>query len=157
MTDPTPPNALTLIMPLQQGVAVDKLELLLAEQRDAIDAALATVGTVHYARFVLLDASSPTLLPSATSTGPFKLAVITTYDGDFDLYIQDFVAQLGDVFDDLLALTTDGASLVPVKDHVAQFTAWIASHDASQQPPNSILQQYAAYPYTVQQILAQFA
>ena len=150
----TPPNPLTLIMPLRQGADLGQLQGLLASHQDAIDAALGVVGTVHYARFVLFDASSPNLQPMANSTGPFQLAVITTYDGSFDMYIQDFVQQLGDVFDALLGFTADGAALVPVKNNVTQFTAWIKANDASQQPPNSSLSQYAAYPYTVQAILA---
>jgi hypothetical protein len=155
-TSPTPqtfPNPLTLVMPLKPG-AEAQVGTLLAGQQGAIDNALAVVGTVHFARFVLFDAASPNLAPAPGSNGPFSLAVITTYDGDFDIYIQDFVAQLGDVFDALLGLTTDGANLVPVKDNVVAFTAWIKANDLSQQPPNAALSQYAAYPYTVQTILA---
>jgi hypothetical protein len=155
MANATPPNPLTLIMPLAQGVDLGVLQQTLGQQQPAIDRALGVVGTVHYARFVLFDASSPNLLPQANSTGPFMLAVITTYDGNFDLYIQDFVNELGPVFDALMSLTSTGADLVPVKDHVAEFTAWIAANDASQQPPNSARSQYAAYPYSVQTILAQ--
>ena len=156
MAVPPQPNPLTLIMPLQQGVPLNQLQALLGQQQGAIDAALAVVGTVHFARFVLFDSSSPNLQPLANSVGPFQLAVITTYDGDFDMYIQDFVQQLGPVFDELLKVTTDGASLVPVKDNVTEFIAWVKANDASQQPPNDALTQYAAYPYTVQAILAQF-
>ena len=150
-----PPNPLTLIMPLKQGLNLGQLQELLSQQQDAIDHALGVVGTVHYARFVVFDASSPNLQPMANSTGPFQLAVITTYDGNFDIYIQDFVKELGPVFDALLGMTTDGGDLVPVKDHVTEFTAWVAANDASQQPPNSLLSQYAAYPYSVQTILAE--
>jgi hypothetical protein len=154
MTTPlTPPNPLTLVMPLSPG-AEAKVGELLASQQAAIDNALSVVGTVHFARFVLFDAASPNLAPTPGSSGPFSLAVITTYDGDFDIYIQDFVAQLGDVFNALLELTPDAAGLVPVKDNVAAFTAWIKQNDLSQQPPNGGLSQYAAYPYTVQTILA---
>lgn len=154
MPTATAPSPLTLIMPLMEGADLGKLQQLLVEQRSAIDAALGAVGTVHYARFVVFDASSANLQPSPSSKGPFKLAVITTYDGDFDTYIQDFVQQLGDVFDALLEFTTDGAGLVPVKDNVAKFTAWIAANDSSQQPPTNQFSLYAAYPYTVQQVLA---
>jgi hypothetical protein len=155
MAGPTPPNPLTLIMPLKQGVGLGQLQQVLAQQQGAIDHALGVVGTVHYARFVLFDSSSPNLQPLPSSTGPFQLAVITTYDGDFNIYIQDFVKELGPVFDALLTLTSDGGDLVPVKDHVTQFTAWVAANDASQQPPNNQFSQYAAYPYGVQKILAE--
>lgn len=154
MAVPTPPTAHP-DMPLRQGADLGQLQGLLASHQEAINTALGAVGTVHYARFVVLDASSPNLQPLANSTGPFQLAVITTYDGNFDMYIQDFVQQLPDVFDALLGFTTDGAGLVPARDNVSQLTAWIKANDASQQPPNSLLSQYAAYPYTVQAILAE--
>lgn len=154
MTAPlTPPNPLTLVMPLSPGAETQVGELL-ATQQVAIDGALSVVGTVHFARFVLFDLGSPNLAPTPGSTGPFALSVITTYDGDFDMYIQDFVAQLGDVFDALLKLTPDGAGITPVKDNVVAFTTWIKTNDLSQQPPNAALSQYAAYPYTVQTILS---
>jgi len=151
----TPPSPLTLIMPLKPGLNLGELQQLLGQHQDAIDQALGVVGTVHYARFVVFDSSSPNLQPMANSVGPFQLAVITTYDGDFDMYIKDFVKHLGDVFDALLSMTSDGGSLVPVKDNVPGFIAWVAGNDASQQPPNSLLSQYAAYPCTVQTILAE--
>lgn len=154
MATPRGPNPLTLIMALEDGADPDQLREVLARNRPALDAALEAVGTVHYARFLLLDTSQANLQPSGSPSGPLVLAVITTYDGDFALYVQDFVAQLGDVFDALLRFTADGASLVPVRDHVRAFTAWVAANDASQQPPNSELSQYAAYPYTVQAIKA---
>lgn len=154
MAPATPAHPLTLIMPLKPDADLEHLQQMLVQQQPAIDEALAAVGTVHYARFVVFDASSANLQPSPSSKGPFQLAVITTYDGDFDAYIQDFVLQLGDVFDVLLEFTAAGAALVPVKDHVPKFTAWIAANDASQQPPNNLHPQYAAYPYTVQQVLA---
>lgn len=152
------PNPLTLLMPLREGIDIEEPAQVIAHEQPMIDAALEKVGTVHYARFLLLDASSPNLQPSSPSSeGPFLLGVITTYDGDFDLYIQDFVHQLGEVFDALLGFTRDGAPLVPVKDHVADFAAWVARNDASRQPPNNALSQYAAYPYTVQAVKAHCA
>ena len=60
---------------------------------------------------------------NAASKGPFKLAVITTYDGDFAAYIQDFANMLGPVFDALLGFSADGTGLVPVKDHEPQVRA----------------------------------
>jgi hypothetical protein len=78
--------------------------------------------------------------------------VITEYDGDFNAYIQDFVAQIGDVFDALLGFVVGGAAITPVKDHINQFIAFVQTNDASQTPPNNGL--YQAYTFTVQQILA---
>lgn len=147
-------NALTHIAPLRPGADIRGLQEILSQNKAAVDHALQETGTVHDFRFVIFDASSPNLLPQANSTGPFALGVITTYDGSFDAYIQDFVRFLSPVFDALLPNTTDGAGLVPVKDHVQELIEWVRKDDAAQQPPNSEFEFYTAYPYTVQQILA---
>jgi hypothetical protein len=147
-------NPLTFIMPLAADADVEQLMTALGSQSGAIDGALAQIGTVHFARFVLFDTAAPNLLPTPGSKGPFGLSVITDYDGDFDIYIQAFVSILGPVFDELLKFSSDGADLIPVKDHVTEFEAYIKANDASQQPPNNAFSLYSAYPYTVQQILA---
>lgn len=145
-------NPLTLVLPLKEGVDLAHLGGLIATLRPKIDEMLVAVGTVHYARFVVLDASTPDLQPGPT--GPYKLAIITTYDNDFETYIQDFVNKMGQVFDALQSITTDGASLVPVSQNVAAFTEYVSKHDASRNPPNSGFHFFNAYPCTVQQVLA---
>jgi hypothetical protein len=148
-------NPLTLLMPVTPGVDPAAIAAALAKYHDQLQEALTSVGTVHYARFVLLDRSSASLQPSAGSKGPFVLAVITEYDGDFNAYIQDFVDKVGVVFDALLSFTVGGKDVTPVADHIAAFTAYIAKYDLSQQPGADGL--YQAYAQTVQQILAAFA
>lgn len=147
-------NPLTFIMPLEEGVDLAKLGEELAGNQQQIDAALKAVGTVHFARFVVFDNSAPNLLPSLESKGPFSLSVITDYDGNFDAYIEAFVQYLGPVFDALLSFSADGKSLVPVAQNVDDFEKYITQNDASQQPPNDAQSLYSAYPFTVQQILA---
>jgi hypothetical protein len=93
-------------------------------------------------------------LPTNGSRGPFKVAVITAYDGDFDAYIRDFVTYIADVFDALLPVAVGGDSLVPVARNVEAFTRFLAENDAAQHPPNSGFRMYNAYPNTVQQIKA---
>jgi hypothetical protein len=146
-------NPLTLIIPLKEGVDLGQLGKSLAELQPQIDAALEAVGTVHYARFVVFDRSSPDLQPKG-GAGPFSLSVITSFDGDFDVYIQDFVTKVGPVFNALLSFSADGTGLVPVAEHLQGFTDYVAAHNASQQPPNNAFGLYSAYPYTVQQVLA---
>ncbi|MEA2194400.1 MAG: hypothetical protein QOG42_834, partial [Solirubrobacteraceae bacterium] len=90
-------NPLTFIMPLEEGVDLLKLGEALQGSQAAIDAALQSVGTVHFARFVTFDNSAPNLLPSAQSKGPFSVGVITEYDGDFDDYINAFVDDVGPI------------------------------------------------------------
>jgi hypothetical protein len=147
-------NPLTFIMPLAPDADLQKLMTDLGSQQASIDNALAAVGTVHFARFVLLDSSSPNLLPAPGGKGPFCLSVITDYDGDFDVYIQAFVNIMGPIFDELLTFSANGKDLIPVKDHLTEFEAYITANDASQQPPNNGMGLYSAYPFTVQQILA---
>lgn len=147
-------NALTHIAPLKPGANLQGLQETLFKSREMRDHALKEIGTVHDFRFVVFDASSPNLLPHPSSNGPFFIAVITTYDGSFEAYIQDFVRFIAPVFDALLPNTVDGGDLVPVKDNVEGLIEWVRKYDASQQPPNNQFRFYTAYPYTVQQILA---
>ena len=144
-------NPLTLLMPVIPGTDPTAIATFLDKSNAQIDEALTAVGTVHYARFLLLDTSAPNLQPGA-GKGPFVLSVVTEYDGDFNAYIQDFVAKLGPIFDGLLSFTVGGTAVTPVADHITAFTAYIQANDASQHLPNGGL--YQAYPQTVQQILA---
>ena len=146
-------SPLTLVMPLEENVDLTQLAEALGKAADAIDDALTTIGTVHFARFVVFDVSTPNL-QVGPSTGPFKLAVITEYDRDFNSYIQDFVNHIGFVFDELLGFTADGQSLVPVAEHLEAFTDYVAKNDASQHLPPGIQPLYCAYDATVQTILA---
>ena len=127
-------NPLTLVIPLKEGIDLGQLQAGLAQLMPNIGAAMEAVGTVHYSRVALLDRSSPNLQPGPTS-GPFSLAVITEYDGDFNAYIQDFVAKVGPIFDTLLSFTVGGTEITPVADHIAAFIATSEANDVSQQPP----------------------
>ncbi|WP_313916817.1 hypothetical protein [Tahibacter sp.] len=148
-------NPLTLLMPVIPGTSLQTIAETLAQYQPELDSALASIGTVHYARTLLLDASTANLQPGAETNAKYIIAVITEYDGDFSAYIQDFVSQVGKVFDALLQFVVGGAAVIPVADHVAGFEAFITLNDASQHQPNTGL--YQAYPNTtVQQILAAF-
>jgi hypothetical protein len=149
-------NPLTLMIPVLPNTKWEDIAVTLATAQTQIDAALLSIGTVHFARFLLLDSSNPNLQVKIANAGmpsdTLIIGVITEYDGNFNAYISDFVAQLGDVFDELLAYAVGGAALVPVKNNVAAFQAYIMENDASQHLPNTTL--YEAYPQTVQIILA---
>lgn len=154
-------NPLSLFMPLLPTANLAELEATLAAAQQQIDNGLKAVGTVHYARFLLLDRSQGNLQPAQGSSGPFVLAVITEYDGSFNAYIQDFVAQMAPIFNALLAFVEGGAAVTPVQDNINAFTLFIQQNDASQHAPNNGGGQpgdglYSAYPQTVQQILAAF-
>ena len=104
----------------------------------AINDGLTAVGTVHFARF--LPENGFLLGKSQT------LWVLTEYDGTFDQYIEDFVNQMGDIFDDLLSFVADPPPL-PVKNNIQAFEAWVNAH-------NEKSNLYSAYPtLTVQAIL----
>lgn len=146
-------SPLTLLMPLNPGTDSTQVGAVLAQAQTQIDEALTCIGTVHYARFLLLDRAAPNLQPGE-GTAELVLAVITEYDGDFDRYISDFVAQLGTFFDQVLAFVVGGDAVTPVQQHTTAFTDFIATNNASQQQPNDSFSMYEAYGLTVQQILA---
>jgi hypothetical protein len=156
-------SPLTLLMPVIPGTNPQTIAAALASSQDAIDKALTSIGTVHYARFLLLDRSTPNLQPGGSSE-QLVLAVITEYDGSFDDYIGDFVNQIGNVFNALLQFVVGGAAVTPVQNHTAAFLAFVTANDASQHFPNngdtspgvpgSSNGLYQAYPYSVQDILA---
>jgi hypothetical protein len=145
-------NPLTLLMPVTPGTDPTTIAATLAQYQQQLDSALASIGTVHYARTLFLDTSSPNLLPRG-GAGPFVLGIITEYDGSFDDYIGDFVKQVGPIFDALLQFVVGGKEVTPVANNVAAFGAFIKANDASQQPPND-KGLYEAYSLTVQDILA---
>jgi hypothetical protein len=148
-------NPLTCILPLKAGV--NPLEVLgaLAELNDKTQQALSAVGTVHFARFALLDASTPTLNPQLDgSGGPYKLAIITEYDGDFDRYIRDFAAYLPDVFGEILAVTEDWTEApdLSTAHSVDVFVEYVRAHDLAQITPNQELSLFRAYSTPVADI-----
>jgi hypothetical protein len=61
----------------------------LPPEQNPVTLALNKIGTVHFARFAFL--------------GNDQLGVITTYDGDFAVYINEFIDTIGDVFNALIA------------------------------------------------------
>ena len=131
---------LTLVMRARPEAAAAlraEVEALQATPREhnPVIRALDTLKTVHFARFVFIDDD--------------RLAVITTYDGDFERYIMDFVDHIGWVFDQLLQHVTDPPPL-PVEENRAAFLAYVQQHDLGCVPPF-----YSAYPTrTVVDILA---
>ncbi|HEY6324838.1 MAG TPA: hypothetical protein VJA16_25100 [Thermoanaerobaculia bacterium] len=144
-------SPLTLLMPVLPGITPQAIAAGMAQYGPQLDAALNSIGTVHYARTLILDPQAPNLQPSATSTS-FVLGIVTEFDGSFDKYIQDFVTVVGPVFDALLQFVVGGAAVTPVAQNVPAFEAFIKENDASQHPPNGGL--FQAYTATVQTIIA---
>ena len=131
-TGTTVQSPLTLVMPVRPEARaalraeVEQLQAL-PRDRNPVITALDAIGTVHFARFVFLDDDA-------------RLAVITTYDGDFERYIMDFVDHIGPVFDMLLRHMVDPPPL-PVQQHPEEFLAYVRRHDLGCVGPF-----YSAYP-----------
>jgi hypothetical protein len=98
--------------------------------------ALDKIGTVHFARFVFL--------------GKSELAVITTYDGNFEDYLNDFINAIGKIFNALLEHMA-GAPPLPVENHRKEFMDYVRANDL-----RCLGTFYSAYPRLgVRTILAQ--
>jgi len=126
-------NPLTLIMTIKSEADFGQLSALLQRMQSAppdknpIWTALNKLRTVHFARFVFLENNT-------------KLAVITTYDGTFEAYINEFIDEIGDVFNALLAHMKDAAPL-PVQQNRQAFLDYVRKNDLGAIEPF-----YSAYP-----------
>ena len=137
MTPPTPSSAvqnpLTLIMTIKSEADFNALSALLHKiqsappEKNPIWTALDKLKTVHFARFVFLENNT-------------KLAVITTYDGSFEDYINEFIDEIGDIFNALLAHMKD-ASPLPVQQNRQAFLDYVRKNDLRAIEPF-----YSAYP-----------
>jgi hypothetical protein len=141
-------SALTALFPIK-AAAVDALRQQLKGPFDS--GGLDAVGTVHFARIFVFEPNNAVGVPSNIA------AVITTYDGDFAAYIQDFVNQpnVALFFDSFLAAVDDpaAAGLIPVTKNATAFAAFVKKYDVTN-PPNTWGVWYSAYPtLTVQNIL----
>jgi len=124
---------LTLVMTIKSDNDYQALSALLTKiqsappEQNPIWKALTILNNVHFARFVFLEQNT-------------KLAVITTYDGTFEDYINEFIDAIGDVFNALLAHMKDGPQL-PVQQNRDQFLNYVRSNDLRAIEPF-----YSAYP-----------
>ena len=136
ITPPAPKavqSPLTLIMKIKDQAAYQELHGLLAQiqgapaDKNPVWVALNKLRNVHFARFVFLNNNT-------------QLAVITTYDGTFDAYINEFIDAIGDVFNALLQ-RMEGAPALPVQKNRDAFLAYVRANDLRAIEPF-----YSAYP-----------
>lgn len=126
-------SPLTLVMKIKSEADFLQLNGLLQhvqglpQDQNPIHVALDKLAIVHFARFVFLNANT-------------QLAVITTYDGSFDDYINEFIDTIGDIFNALLA-HMDGAPPLPVQANRAAFLDYVRQNDFRGLDPF-----YSAYP-----------
>jgi len=88
-------NALTLISPVEKDSAKKLGDLLVARKIEFRDA-LGKLGTIHYARWVIV--------PGETLDGeviPDQLVFSSNFDGDPDVHFQDLVNSLGSILDEI--------------------------------------------------------
>ncbi len=126
-------HALTLVMkadgPIKYAALKAKITQLQAgpPATNPIRIALEKLEKVHFARFVFIDESETVM-------------VITTFDDDFDAYLDLFVDNIGDVFDLILSHVKDAPPL-PVSDHREEFNEFVRKHDVP-----AVGGLYSAYP-----------
>ena len=109
------------IMPLKDKSPVGRARAAqaIAANKDEIYAGLDNVGTVHFARFVIVDDN---------------ICMFSVYDGDFTNYIRDFIATIGSVFDSVVELVEGGKDVIPSEQNVEKFIDWVHAHDLYQVP-----------------------
>ena len=108
-------NALNLYLPLKSPAQLPALKAAVVATQPAVQSALRDLHYVHFARF----------LPNPDGSA---LWVITTYDGGLHSYVMDFVAVLGDVFNELLQFVRDAPRL-PVQKYPREFVTYIDKHN----------------------------
>lgn len=113
----TPMN---LVMPLRFPQVAFRAELgkALFRAADGILAGLNNVGTVHFARFDIIDGN---------------LCMFSIFDGDFRGYIRDFIGAIGETFDEIMGFVQDPPT-IPCGEHVDEFVEWVRCHDSLQLP-----------------------
>lgn len=141
MTEAVPVQTpLTLVLTIKSAEAFRELAALLEREQSSSNGplrrALDEIGTVHFARFVFLENNT-------------KLAIITTFDGDLDTYVNRFVDDVADVFE-AIAARISPAPPTPLGEHRQEFVEFIKRHDVKAVQPF-----YSAYPrLTVREIRA---
>lgn len=121
---------LNIIMPVKTPVPehAELLKKIIAVGAPRIEYSLDRANHVHFAWFVLLENDT-------------KLALFTTYDGDFDAYIEHFALQVGPLFDKVFE-HIQHAPQRPVKEHPKEFVDTIRRFNVA--PVAGYF--YSAYP-----------
>ena len=86
-------NALTLLAVIADE-HIGRLRAVLKDNREALNTSIGNIGTVHYARFVILDGEM-----LGKEIIPTQLVLSTNHDGDTATHIKDLVAHLGNLLD----------------------------------------------------------
>ena len=113
-------QSMNLVMPLvdDSPMTAAQLAMYMRLNVDNLYTGLDVVGTVHFARFDIIGTN---------------LCMVSVYDGDFETYIRDFIAAIGDVFDVLMTFVADPPPR-PVGEHPSEFVEWVNQRDLFQVP-----------------------
>jgi hypothetical protein len=90
-------NALTLIAVIRDE-QTDQLKNILHQRKEDLNAALKSIGTVHYARFVIIDSTTIN-----NEVLPPQLVLSSNFDGEIDTHIEDLAKYLGPLLDEIYA------------------------------------------------------
>jgi hypothetical protein len=110
-------NGLNLILPLKNPAQMPALMAAIAAAKPQVYQALTDLHYIHFARFLPMPDGS-------------SLLVVTSYDGDLDSYIMDFVAVLGDVFTEILTYVRNAPPL-PVTAYPVEFVQFVQAQNVS--------------------------
>jgi hypothetical protein len=141
---PKTQDTFTGVMKLKDPGAVGELAKILKENGLVNAFALKRLGFVHFARFFIV-------VDEVGGTKIARFIIVTTFDFDFRDYVQAFIEEIGDVFDQLVVLMQD-APPTPVREHREEFMKYVKQISS---PPAIIPALfYGAYPdYSVQNVL----
>ncbi len=119
---------MTLVMPLADasyaGIQALTQNVFTVAGANALGVALNNGGTVHFARFVVIENN---------------LVMASSYDGNFSDYIQMFIHTIGDVFEEIMNFVVDPPPR-PVRLHPDAFVDWVQAHNKAS------IGFYSAYP-----------
>lgn len=119
-------NALNLALKLKNRAQMPALLTAINANKDGVHHALSSLHYVHFARF----------LPTPDFS---TLQVVTSYDGDLQSYLMDFVNVLGPVFNAILDFI-EGAPRLPVERYPNEFIDFVNNNNV---PSGGV---WSAYP-----------
>jgi hypothetical protein len=105
---------LTLLLPVKSPDHCVALSRWLAQFLPQLYAALDTIGTVHFFRFVPF--------------GTRAMALVAEHDDSHEKLAHAFSTHLGSMFNEIFENVADGPP-IPVQENVRAFTHWIVSHN----------------------------
>jgi hypothetical protein len=114
-----------LVFPIKSSADLQALALTLPPLLPKMFEAADTIGTLHFARFVVLNETT--------------LAFVSEYDGDLRDYLMDFTKHLGPVFDAIFARVVNPPA-TPVAKNAEALIEWVTAHNVDP------LAFYCAYP-----------